>query len=119
MRGIPMLELRIRTEKDHAIHLSVSGEIDLTNAAEIATTAISAAPGGREMVLDLSGVEYFDTSGVRMLLNVKETLGERLTLIPGRRVLKILTIIGVLGQFRLRVDTTTKPTLELSRRRHA
>jgi anti-sigma B factor antagonist len=87
-------------------HLRVAGEIDLATAPQLAV-ALDAAltSNGQVVVLDLSDVEFIDTSGVRALLDGRRLATERgkeLTVIapPGsaaRRLLELTELIEALG----------------------
>jgi anti-sigma B factor antagonist len=45
----------------------IEGEVDLTSAATLEEAMIEELPGASAIVVDLSGVTFFDSSGVRML----------------------------------------------------
>lgn len=47
--------------------LAVTGEVDLSNVADIATAIRRCVPSSQEMLLDLSGVEYLDSTAIAML----------------------------------------------------
>jgi anti-anti-sigma factor len=80
----------------------VEGEIDLSNVAETleALLAASASAAGAGMVLDLSGVAYLDSAGVRLLFDLGRrlhALGRRLVVVvpdeaPIRRILQIARV---------------------------
>jgi anti-sigma B factor antagonist len=56
------------------VRLSVAGDIDLATVASLeerAASALERAPG--ELVLELSGVEFCDSTGVAALLRVRNT----------------------------------------------
>lgn len=81
--------------------LSASGEIDAHTAPTLAA-AIDAA--GPEVDLDLSGVEFVDSSGLRVLIDAHQRLadaggGLRLTKLsePVRRLLEISGVSDYLG----------------------
>jgi anti-sigma B factor antagonist len=62
---------------DGVVVAGLDGEIDLSNANELSARIAEAAadaPGG--LALDLSGVDYLDSTGLRMLLNLASTLRE-------------------------------------------
>ena len=46
------------------------GEIDSSNADTITSTCITALGAGQRTVLDLMGVTYLDSAGLRMLLQI-------------------------------------------------
>src|SRR5688572_32532832 len=56
----------------------VEGEIDLSNAPELLVELSAAVPNGaRGLLLDLTGLEFLDSSGVHMLYNVADRLSTR------------------------------------------
>ncbi len=58
-------------ERDGIVVATVTGEIDLANAAEVERAVIGAAATGRVgLVVDLSAVTFLDSSGVRFLDHV-------------------------------------------------
>jgi anti-anti-sigma factor len=75
--------------------LRVEGEIDRSNAAQLAAALRSALRAGQDLHLDLEGLEFADISAVRMLAQAATSLpdGRRLVLrAPSpvlRRVLKV------------------------------
>ena len=81
--------------------LAASGEIDAHTAPTLAA-AIDAA--GPDVALDLSGVEFVDSSGLRVLIDAHQRLtdaggGLRLTALsePVRRLLEISGVSDYLG----------------------
>jgi anti-sigma B factor antagonist len=79
-----------------------SGEIDLYTAprlhSEIAAVIASAAPASR-VIIDLSGVEFCDSTGMNVLLSclrqVQERRGELKLAAPRPAVRKILQVTGL------------------------
>ncbi|MFF3846792.1 anti-sigma factor antagonist [Streptomyces sp. NPDC002328] len=63
--------LRVRKDRGYTV-LEFRGEIDLLAANEIAPhlDAATAAPAPR-VVIDLSGIEFFDCSGLRLLYRAR------------------------------------------------
>jgi anti-sigma B factor antagonist len=80
----------------------VSGEIDLYTAprlhSELAAAIASAAPASR-VIIDLSGVEFCDSTGMNVLLSclrqVQERGGELELAAPRPAVRKILQVTGL------------------------
>lgn len=88
------LEIEVR---DGAVHVAVAGELDLATADEIegiAGRAAEAAPSPEALVrVDLGGVEYIDSTGLRALLALRAVLGPRLTLVrPSPRVARLMAL---------------------------
>ena len=57
---------------------TLSGEIDLSNAAQITRAVVGGVPNEAVgLVMDLSDVAYLDSAGVRMLAELERRLGWR------------------------------------------
>ena len=55
---------------------AVEGEIDISNSIELETELSHAVPNDvRGLVLDLSGVDFIDSSGIRTLFDLAARLG--------------------------------------------
>lgn len=87
-------------ERDAVLDVRISGEIDLSNASDVERAIVEAVPNTmRGMVLDLSGVRYIDSAGVRMLANLSERFRWRQQLLravapDGSRVRGVLSMAG-------------------------
>ena len=87
---------------DH-ITVALHGELDLTDAAEVAdaATAIAATAGQARIVIDLAGLTFIDCSGLRALVQVmngaREAGGDLLLAAPHPRVRRILALTGLVG----------------------
>ena len=58
--------------------VSVSGEIDMSNAAEVAGEIVRGVSNeALGLVLDLTDVTYLDSAGIRMLVDISRRLGWR------------------------------------------
>ena len=56
----------------------MSGEVDLSNADSVTERLVDAMPNSATaLVLDLSGTQYLDSSGVRMLFELAQRLRNR------------------------------------------
>jgi anti-sigma B factor antagonist len=78
--------------------LFVHGEIDLATAdrfEERASEAMMDAPGS-SVLIDLSGVTFMDSAGMRALIRVLELRsGKSLILQPSRRVFRLLELVAL------------------------
>ena len=94
----------------------ISGEIDLSNAAELEATIVDAVPNtALGMVVDLSGVEYLDSAGLRMLVHLVERFRWRQQVMraaasDGSRVRGVLSMAGADGV--IPVDATVTEARE-------
>jgi anti-anti-sigma factor len=58
--------------------LRVTGEIDISNARDVAATVEDLMPNGTEtLVIDLSGTTYLDSAGVHLLFVLTQRLQTR------------------------------------------
>ena len=78
----------------------VSGRVDSTNASELGLAMDRAADEGRShIVLDLGGVEYLSSAGlremVRVLKRVKRSGGDLRIANPSERVREVLELAGL------------------------
>jgi anti-sigma B factor antagonist len=104
------VELRVssRTEGDHIV-LALAGEIDLYTAPRLQselTSTLSAKPA--LIVVDMSAVEFCDSTGMNVLLAAHRAATERggaLTLAaPRPSVRKILEVTGLQSVFTIHDD---------------
>ena len=93
-----------------------SGEIDLYTAprlhSELAEVIANAAPASR-VVVDMSGVEFCDSTGMNVLLSclrqVRERGGELELTAPRPAVMKILQVTGLDSVFTIVAAPATIP----------
>jgi anti-sigma B factor antagonist len=100
---VPAVELNVssRSQGDHVI-VTTAGEIDLYTAPrlqiDLAAIVDDAAPAAR-IVIDMSGVEFCDSTGMNVLLSclrqVRERGGELELAAPRPAVMKILQVTGL------------------------
>lgn len=94
------LQVDIAPDRER-VRVRVAGEIDLATAAEIEQPVLELLDSGfREIVLDLRGVTFMDSSGIRVLVSAHqhaETLGARLSIVVGgSRIRQALELSGAL-----------------------
>jgi anti-sigma B factor antagonist len=100
---VPAVELNVssRSQGDHVI-VTAAGEIDLYTApklqSDLAAIIDGAAPATR-VVIDMSGVEFCDSTGMNALLaalrHVRERGGELELAAPRPAIMKILQVTGL------------------------
>jgi anti-sigma B factor antagonist len=81
-------------------------EIDIANAGLLRQALISATASGQPViVVDMSGTEFCDSTGLNVLvraLGQAEEAGAELRLVMGGTgVQRVLTVTGVVGMFRI------------------
>ena len=93
--------LTITSEREGDIHVvALSGEIDLANASDVEEELKRVeATDADAIVVDLSGLDFIDSTGIRVLVAAdarSRADSSRLSLIrPPDRVLRIFTISGI------------------------
>ncbi|MFE2324357.1 STAS domain-containing protein [Streptomyces sp. NPDC059385] len=88
--------------------LRVSGDMDLDHVAQLRTalmTALSEAPEGWDIVVDLQNSSFCDSTGLNALLAAREqarSLGHRLLLAtPSHQMIRLLQLTGSADLFPL------------------
>ena len=88
-------------QEDDIVVGVLSGEVDLSNAAELERLIAEAVPNSvRGLVLDLSALSYIDSSGIRLLLSLAGSLrwrGQDLVLaVPaGSQSRRVFSMAGI------------------------
>ncbi|HUD77889.1 MAG TPA: STAS domain-containing protein [Streptosporangiaceae bacterium] len=99
------MELKVtsRTQGDHTV-ISVTGEIDLYTAPRLQSelmTALGTNPA--RLIVDMSGVEFCDSTGINVLLaahrQARERGGELQLAAPGSAIRKVLQVTGLEAVF--------------------
>ncbi len=99
--SVPAVELKVST-RSHAGHaiLTVVGEIDLYTAPRLQTEFTRLLETGPDrVVIDMSGVEFCDSTGMNVLLSALKRMRERGGILevasPRPAVRKILQVTGL------------------------
>jgi anti-anti-sigma factor len=72
-----LVQLEIE-EREDVVIASVSGELDLAGAPSTGQAIGEAVPtSARTLVVDFTGLEFIDSSGIAMLFNLARRLGAR------------------------------------------
>lgn len=104
MRAGELIELgalTMRSEREDEIHtVRLSGELDLATAGEVERELERVeATDAASIVLDLSGLTFMDSTGVRLVVNAHTRAraeGRRLTLVRGQAaVQRVMELSGV------------------------
>jgi anti-sigma B factor antagonist len=83
--------------------VTLSGELDVADAARVvAALAVTVAPQ-REIIVDLAGLEFIDSSGLAALIRVRKQArhagGDVLLAAPQHQVLRVLALTRMLDDF--------------------
>jgi anti-sigma B factor antagonist len=99
--------LELRRTGDAAV-VAARGDIDLSTLAKAMTALDEARAGANLLVLDLRGVGFMDTSGLRLVIEEQQRAadgGYRFVVVPGPgRVQRLFEIAGLAGEEELFVD---------------
>lgn len=88
-------------ERGGAVVVTLRGELDLATAPEVEDAVLEPVRAGGHVVLDLRGLDFMDSSGVRVLVaahSAAQDGGGRLTIVraaPGGPVQRVLEISGL------------------------
>lgn len=109
----PPLTIDVRAERDGFIRATITGQIDRFSTPVIAARLAEArAPSpSSDTILDLSGVEFIDSSGLHLLLQTHQSLQgseARLVLIAPREPVKGLLTLTGLDRYLTAVDTLSQ-----------
>jgi anti-anti-sigma factor len=88
------------TARDGAITLAVKGDIDMSSAEQFCQV-LDDAPAGDHLVVDLTGVSYLDSAGVKVLYDHLDRDPE-LIIEPDAVILRILAITGLHDRLNIR-----------------
>lgn len=91
-------------DQEGRAHLTLRGELDLATAPELEELVNERLDAGREVVVDLRGLEFMDSSGIRVLVaahaRAARTGGRLIVVRPraGSAVSKIIEVSGLDGE---------------------
>lgn len=82
--------------------LVVSGEVDLATVDLLVEAALT-MPDGEPLRLDVRGVSFIDSTGVRGLIQIAAVKGEIVLVAPRRSVRRVLDLVRLDANLPLRV----------------
>ena len=99
----PPMTTALEADEHHA-RLVVTGEVDLLTAPDFISALGAAQDAARDVVIDLSAVEFMDSTGLRALLEARRRADAdngriSLRLASGGPVERLLDLAGVLRLF--------------------
>jgi anti-sigma B factor antagonist len=103
-------ELRIKTARlGTRIELTLAGELDLVSAPQLESELMEVeSPDAGELLLDLAGVQFIDSTGLRVLLGATkraDATGQKLLVRHVRgQARRLFEIAGVTEQFSFEGD---------------
>jgi anti-sigma B factor antagonist len=82
--------------------ITVSGELDTSNAASLeAAIAATAAEHPERLVFDLSGLRFMDSAGIAVLVGVAATVNAVQLRNPSRVVRRVIELTGLTSVLRI------------------
>jgi anti-anti-sigma factor len=96
-KAVAMAMLMISQDEGTPLVLRVRGELDLLTAEELRTALEDAIAKDARVVVDLDGVTFVDACGLRVILEVAESLNGDgpLRIANARMVERLLRIVGL------------------------
>jgi len=94
-----LVGVEIEQRDDHVVVARLTGELDISAAERTGRKIAEAVPSSaRGLVVDMSGLEFMDSSGVSMLFSLARQVGShrqqlRVVAPPGRPVSRVLQIV--------------------------
>lgn len=89
------VDLHIRKFGDNVI-ISLSGELDMVDAADVAAELVAAAAGLRSIIVDLAGLTFIDCRGAAALVRAQHRVqragGSLLLAAPQSRVRRVFEL---------------------------
>ena len=106
-----MAARRFDIDTDGAL-VRASGEIDAEAASKLWRALNRASRTGDAVRIDMSGVSFLDSNGLRVMLSVRESL-EILVVNPSHQVRKLFELTGLTERFGLDpVDDSAPPAVQ-------
>jgi anti-sigma B factor antagonist len=93
--------LTVRTwERAGVVIVSVTGELDMSTVDQVAVALQDAVTRGVPVVLDMTGLRFFSSAGLRLLVRLHETASVDVRIAGDQRVvLRPLELTGLLDLF--------------------
>lgn len=90
-------------ECDSQVVVALRGQLDMAEAAGVAAAFTAVAARGPQIIVDLAGLEFIDSSGVAALVRgrklTRQAGGELLLAAPRQQVLRVLTLTRLVDAF--------------------
>jgi anti-sigma B factor antagonist len=99
-----MCSVELRTgECEGRVVVVLRGELDVSDAASVAAALTAVAASGRQIIVDLAGLEFIDSSGLAALArarkHVRDAGGDLLLAAPQQQVLRVLAVTRLIEVF--------------------
>jgi anti-sigma B factor antagonist len=102
--GAPMFSAELSSrECDGQALVALRGELDVLEAASVAAALVAVVARAPEIIVDLAGLEFIDSSGAAALVLARKEArragGDLLLVAPQEQVLQFLNITGLIDAF--------------------
>jgi anti-sigma B factor antagonist len=102
--GAAMFSVHLSTrDGDGHVIVALGGELDVVDAAGVAAALAAVAAREPEIIVDLAGLEFIDSSGVAALARGRKLArhagGDLLLAAPRHQVLRVLTLTRLIDVF--------------------
>lgn len=91
------MSLHIQKSIGEPVMMSLSGRLDTTTASDLEASLADVLANAKALVLDLAGLEYISSAGLRVILKAQKTMcvrnGMKLVHVP-EAVLEVFDITG-------------------------
>jgi anti-sigma B factor antagonist len=98
----------VTRESDGQVVVVLRGELDVADAVRVVAELTAVAARERDVVIDLAGLEFIDSSGVAALVrarsNTRHAGGDLLLAAPRQQVLRVLALTRVIDVFSIHAD---------------
>jgi len=107
--GAPVVSMDLSTrESDGKAVVALRGELDVADAASVAAALVAVAARAPEIIVDLAGLEFIDSSGLAALVlarvQARRGGGDLLLAAPHDQVLRFLTVTRLADVFSVHVS---------------
>jgi anti-sigma B factor antagonist len=107
--GAPMVSLNLSSrESDGKAVVALRGELDVADAASVAAALVAVAARAPEIIVDLAGLEFIDSSGLAALVlarvQARRAGGDLLLAAPHDQVLRVLAVTRLAEVFSVHVS---------------
>lgn len=86
-----------KTLSENSLTISLEGRLDSTTAPQLETEIKNGLNGVKDLVFDMSALEFISSAGLRVLLLAQKTMNKQGTMIIKHLVPEVLKVFEVTG----------------------